>query len=117
MTKRDWQKDWELAESLIDSETWDLVNKVARHVCRVRDVSNVLFYWLNRVREMESLCGEALEVIKELRNDLKKSYFPLKEWPPHIEDAQQLLCELEEVLATKKRDRLDSREAKASQND
>lgn len=79
MPERDWQKDWELCHSLEDWRTWDSCEKIAQHVCRVREASKALAYWLQRVRELEDENRELRDVLETL---VKNSVSPFKNGEP-----------------------------------
>lgn len=66
MTKpaHDWERDWELSESLTDWGNWYSVEDIAKHVRKVNEAQAAMQYWLQRVRELEDAlrqCVEALE--------------------------------------------------------
>lgn len=46
----------------------------------------------------EWLLGEARSNIAELADDLKNFYIPEKGWPPHINEAHEMLAELDDAL-------------------
>lgn len=49
---------------------------------------------------VEWLLREARANIAELADDLKGCYEPEKGWPPHIDKAEEMLAEIDDLLGT-----------------
>ena len=70
MTKRDWQKDWKLAQRIRTADIWHLPD-VAPHQLNTTQpldyvcAANSLHDWLLRVRELEDALQLALCVLTE----------------------------------------------------
>ena len=70
MNKRDWQKDWMLAQRIRTTDVWHLPDSAPRQLTTTQPLdyvcaANSLYDWLLRVRELEDALQLALCVLTE----------------------------------------------------
>ena len=70
MDKRDWQKDWMLAQRIRTTDVWHLPDSAPRQLTTTQPLdyvcaANSLYDWLLRVRELEDALQLALCVLTE----------------------------------------------------
>ena len=70
MTKRDWQKDWKLAQRIRTADIWHLPDVAPHRLNTTQAIdyvcaANSLHDWLLRVRELEEALQLALCVLTE----------------------------------------------------
>ncbi len=80
MTKRDWQKDWELAESLTDFGTWGSFDDIVCYVRKVRNGRNALHHWLQRVKKLEEencKLNDVIGIVREYKDMISSFIYAL----------------------------------------